>query len=609
MLRPARRCVKLLTAAAPPRDLAGRGRDRDRLAVRLLAAVRLRRHLHVRGRHAERRAACGGAVARPRPAARAARPGGAARPDRPGRARRRSRPTCSASPTIAASPRRDQLHDVLRARRRSDASSRLQARVVDGRRRVEPMLEALRGERRAVKRAARRRGALDRRRRRRACTATRSARCRRAACRPRSWRTCPTRCRGWSGGTRRRTVRSRPTELRERYGVDCGAVLTALERDGDLVQGELRPGGSEREWCDPEVLRRLRRASLAVLRKEVEPVEAERARALPARPGRASTATRRAAPGSIACARCWCRSRAWRCRPRCGSATCCRGAPGAYSPAWMDQLCASGELVWIGAGRARAHRGAWRCTSARTWRCSVRRRRVAGGATLRVAPAARCAARAARAPAPASSPTCSSTSTLAPEELQEALWDLVWAGEVTNDAFAPLRAPRLTLARAQRGAQRAARPHGTVRGAPARRGAAAQVQGRWSLTAPLLARRRRSGGAPAGAGRAAARALRRPDARAGAGRGRPGRLLGDLPGADRSSRCSGSRGAATSSRASAARSSRCRARSSGCASVTAAPTQAPVVLAAVDPAQPYGAALRVAASATSQAPGARSPGA
>jgi len=77
--------------------------------------------------------------------------------------------------------------------------------------------------------------------------------------------------------------------------------------------------------------------------------------------------------------------------------------------------------------------------------------------------------------------------TLSPEELQEALWDLVWAGEVTNDAFAPLRAPRLTLARAQReraagrgrsGSRFVARGRGP--------GAAAQVQGRWSLTAPLF---------------------------------------------------------------------------------------------------------------------------
>ena len=42
---------------------------------------------------------------------------------------------------------------------------------------------------------------------------------------------------------------------------------------------------------------------------------------------------------------------------------------------------------------------------------------------------------------------------ISPEQIQEALWDLVWAGEVTNDAWAPLRAPRLTLARAQRAAR------------------------------------------------------------------------------------------------------------------------------------------------------------
>ena len=71
---------------------------------------------------------------------------------------------------------------------------------------------------------------------------------------------------------------------------------------------------------------------------------------------------------------------------------------------------------------------------------------------------------------------------LAPEELQEALWDLAWAGEATNDAFSPLRAPRLTLARAQR-----ERTEPGSRFAGRRRtGAAAQVQGRWSLTAPLF---------------------------------------------------------------------------------------------------------------------------
>ena len=71
-------------ARARPR----RGRDAVRLAVRLVAALRLRGDVHVRGRHARGRAAGAGALARPRPAARAARAGGAARPARPGRARR-----------------------------------------------------------------------------------------------------------------------------------------------------------------------------------------------------------------------------------------------------------------------------------------------------------------------------------------------------------------------------------------------------------------------------------------------------------------------------------------------------------------------------------------
>ena len=82
---------------ARPRGLARGGRDAHRLAVRLLAAVRLRGDLHVRGRHAHRRAPGGRAVAGPRPAARAARPGGAARADRPRAPWSGSRTTCSAA--------------------------------------------------------------------------------------------------------------------------------------------------------------------------------------------------------------------------------------------------------------------------------------------------------------------------------------------------------------------------------------------------------------------------------------------------------------------------------------------------------------------------------
>ena len=59
-------------------------------------------------------------------------------------------------------------------------------------------------------------------------------------------------------------------------------ALRELESEGAMVRGELLPGGTEREWCDSEVLRRVRRASLARLRKEVEAADTRRAGPLPA---------------------------------------------------------------------------------------------------------------------------------------------------------------------------------------------------------------------------------------------------------------------------------------------------------------------------------------
>ena len=112
---PARRLRPPVAEAAAPgtanaRARPRRRRDGDRVAVRLEPALRLHRDLHVRGRHAAGRAARAGALARPRPAARAPRAGGAARPARsrtrsprssvrsgPSRATRTSCTTCSGS--------------------------------------------------------------------------------------------------------------------------------------------------------------------------------------------------------------------------------------------------------------------------------------------------------------------------------------------------------------------------------------------------------------------------------------------------------------------------------------------------------------------------------
>src|SRR5439155_1673996 len=113
-------------------------------------------------------------------------------------------------------------------------------------------------------------------------------------------------------------------------------------RRDELVRGELRPGGTEREWCDPEVLRRLRRASLAALRREVEPVEqAAFGRFLPSWHGVGRRASLReglvplqglALPVSL-----------WE-----SDVLPCR-VPG-YRPEQLDALSASGEVVWVGAG-------------------------------------------------------------------------------------------------------------------------------------------------------------------------------------------------------------------------------------------------------------------
>ncbi|HEX3451990.1 MAG TPA: helicase-related protein, partial [Solirubrobacteraceae bacterium] len=138
-------------------------------------------------------------------------------------------------------------------------------------------------------------------------------------------------------------------EVQARYRVDASAVLRELERAGELVRGELRPGGSDREWCDVEVLRRLRRASLAALRKEIEPADQRSLAAfLPSwqgvdRHSGAGAGVDRLREGLVALQGLALPAEIWErdVLPR---------RIGAYSQAWLDSLCASGEVVWAGAG-------------------------------------------------------------------------------------------------------------------------------------------------------------------------------------------------------------------------------------------------------------------
>ena len=249
-------------------------------------------------------------------------------------------------------------------------------------------------------------------------------------------------------------------EASERFGRDLEPVLVELERDDKLVRGELRPGGTEREWCDPDVLRRIRRASLAALRKEVEPAEqAAFARFLPSWHGVDRRASLREAlvplqglalPVSL-----------WE------SEVLPRRVPG-YRPEQLDQLCATGEVVWVGAGTDRV---------ALFFREDAP---VLGRPAGTPAPEGE-AHDAIRAALAASAEFWFDL--LAGTGLEEsvalpALWDLVWAGEVTNDAWTPLRAPRRFGAN---------RPERRPRRFSRRRSAAiTATQGRWSLASRLF---------------------------------------------------------------------------------------------------------------------------
>ena len=264
-------------------------------------------------------------------------------------------------------------------------------------------------------------------------------------------------------------------EVSSRYAVDLGPVLRELERAGDLVRGELRPGGAEREWCDPDVLRRLRRASLATLRKEVEPAEQRAlARFLPAWQG-----VDTAPPGGAGVDRLrevLVPLQGVALAPSVWERDVLPRRVGSYSQSWMDQLCASGELVWVGAGalgRSSGRVALYFREDAR-WLGPPPSKAERPGGGLHDAIRERLVSGAAFW-----TDLLADLSEAEPVALQEALWDLAWAGEVTNDAFAPLRAPRLTLATRERESGR--------RFARRRRPGAPQVQGRWSLTDPLFA--------------------------------------------------------------------------------------------------------------------------
>ncbi len=299
-------------------------------------------------------------------------------------------------------------------------------------------------------------------------------------------------------------------QVATRYGVGADRVLPALlrlEADGRVVRGEFRPDGIEREWCDDDVLRQLRRRSLAALRREVEPVEGDAlARFLPSWQGVGSPRKGLdalveavgalqgvAVPASVLEA----------------DVLAVRVAD--YRPADLDALCTAGELVWVGAGGLGTGDGRVRLlfrdqaallveppsadhlgdVLADPVAAALHQHLAERGASFwpELVAAAQAAGQ------PYDEPT-----------VLEALWSLVWAGLATNDSVAPLRALVASGGRRTASGRRSGAGRGGAAGARSsalrsvgwrpnlgrpslgslsRLGPPAAA-GRWSLVAPLL---------------------------------------------------------------------------------------------------------------------------
>jgi ATP-dependent Lhr-like helicase len=222
----------------------------------------------------------------------------------------------------------------------------------------------------------------------------------------------------------------RAEALAARFGVGTAIVRDALERlSGRVLEGEFLPGGRGREFVDAEVLKALKRKALARLRKQVEPVEpAALARFLAewqgvARPRRgldALLAVIEQLQGA----------------PLVASALEREVLPARVQPLRsgdLDILFSAGELIWRGVEPIGARDGRIALYLTDHYRLLAPPPSPAPGAlSEKVREALKKRGAQFFADLQASLGAF-------PADLHKALWDMVWAGEVTNDTLAPLR--------------------------------------------------------------------------------------------------------------------------------------------------------------------------
>jgi ATP-dependent Lhr-like helicase len=302
----------------------------------------------------------------------------------------------------------------------------------------------------------------------------------------------------------------------QRYGLGVAVAATTLRRltaEGRVAEGEFLPGGRGTEWCDVGVLRMLRRRCLAKLRKEAEPAPAEAlARFLPSwqnvspsaaagrRPEAATgrRASRPAGPDAVYDA---VDQLAGAAVPASVLETLVLpGRVAGYQPAALDELTAAGDVVWAGAGGLPGGDG-WVVLAPASSAPVL----LPAPGEISMTPLHEAILSALDGGGGMFFRMLSDRAVgLLPEPerpgggdgaVAAALWDLVWAGRVSNDTLAPLRtvlgsgrpaapAPAGGLRMAGRPGRHGARRHGYGRPAMPTRTGPPTVSGRWSLVLP-----------------------------------------------------------------------------------------------------------------------------
>jgi len=279
----------------------------------------------------------------------------------------------------------------------------------------------------------------------------------------------------------------RAADLATHLGTGVAVVTDTLRRlatAGRVVEGEFLPGGTTPEWCDAEVLRLLRRRSLAALRKEVEPVEQTAlGRFLPAWQGVAGKPSR--SYGDLTGAVLSAVEQLAGCAVPASaleSIVLPSRVPG-YAPSMLDELTAIGDVLWAGAGALPGTDGWVSLHLADT--CDVTLPDPDESLELGQVHQAVLDALAGGGAyffRQLSDAVAAGIGLVDDTTLTTALWDLAWAGYLSNDTLGPLRA--LVGGRGAHRARRAAPRGRTARpGRPAlpTRGGPLTASGRWSL--------------------------------------------------------------------------------------------------------------------------------